>query len=115
MGSEMCIRDRFFTNRTVYRANDWRRAKLDGMALLLKSCLQADTKESLRVFGGEKELPALIALIPEDVKFTVTPSADGGGTIDLVIGKVEARDLIPRLAGKGATRITTSPVGILYE
>jgi ATP phosphoribosyltransferase len=106
---------RFFTNRTVYRQNDWRRAKLDGIALLLKSCLQADTKESLRVFGGPFELPLLIELIPADVKFTVTPSADGGGTIDLVISKVEARDLIPRLAGKGATRITTSPVGILYE
>jgi len=106
---------RFFTNRTVYRQNDWRRAKLDGIALLLKSCLQADTKESLRVFGGPNELPTLIELMPADVKFTVTPSADGGGTIDLVISKVEARDLIPRLAGKGATRITTSPVGILYE
>lgn len=106
---------RFFTNRTVYRQNDWRRAKLDGIALLLKSCLQADTKESLRVFGGPNELPSLIELMPADVKFTVTPSADGGGTIDLVISKVEARDLIPRLAGKGATRITTSPVGILYE
>ena len=82
---------------------------------LLKSCLQADTKESLRVFGGPNELPSLIELIPADVKFTVTPSADGGGTIDLVISKVEARDLIPKLAGKGATRITTSPVGILYE
>ncbi|HEY3742639.1 MAG TPA: ATP phosphoribosyltransferase [Bryobacteraceae bacterium] len=106
---------RFFTNRKVYRQNDWRRAKLDGIALLLKSCLQADTKESLRVFGGPTELPELVALIPPDVRFTVTPSADGGGTIDLVIGKVEARDLIPKLAGKGATRITTSPVGILYE
>ena len=106
---------RFFTNRAMYRQNDWRRAKLDGIALLLKSCLQADTKESLRVFGGPNELPELIALIPADVKCTVTPSADGGGTIDLVISKVEARDLIPRLAGKGATRITTSPVGILYE
>ena len=106
---------RFFANRSMYRLNDWRRPKLDGIALLLKSCLQADTKESLRVFGGPAELPSLIELIPADVKFTVTPSADGGGTIDLVISKVEARDLIPRLAGKGATRITTSPVGILYE
>lgn len=106
---------RFFANRSLYRQNDWRRTKLDGIALLLKSCLQADTKESLRVFGGPNELPVLIELMPADVKFTVTPSADGGGTIDLVIGKVEARDLIPRLAGKGATRITTSPVGILYE
>lgn len=106
---------RFFANRAMYRENDWRRAKLDGIALLLKSCLQADTKESLRVFGGPSELADLIALIPADVKATVTPSADGGGTIDLVISKVEARDLIPKLAGKGATRITTSPVGILYE
>ena len=106
---------RFFANRSLYRQNDWRRTKLDGIALLLKSCLQADTKESLRVFGGPNELPVLIELMPADVKFTVTPSADGGGTIDLVIGKVESRDLIPKLAGKGATRITTSPVGILYE
>ena len=106
---------RFFANRGLYRQNDWKRAKLDGMALLLKACLQADTKESLRVFGGPNELRELVALIPAEVKYTVTPSADGGGTIDLVICKVEARDLIPRLAGKGATRITTSPVGILYE
>lgn len=106
---------RFFANRSVYRENDWRRRKLDGIALMLKACLQADTKEGLRIVGGPKELPELIALMPADSKFTVTPSADGGGIIDLVIGKVEARDLIPALAGKGALRITTSAVGILYE
>jgi ATP phosphoribosyltransferase len=106
---------RFFANRSLYRQNDWRKAKLDGIALLLKACLQADTKESLRVVGGAKELPVLIGLIPKDLKYTVSTSADGGGIIDLVIGKIEARDLIPQLAGHGASRITTSPVGILYE
>ena len=106
---------RFFANRELYRQNDWRKTKLDGIALLLKACLQADTKESLRIVGGAKELAGLIALLPQDLKYTVSTSADGGGIIDLVISKVEARDLIPKLAEQGASRITTSPVGILYE
>ncbi len=106
---------RFFASKKVYMRNDWRRAKLDSIAMLLESCLRADTKESLRVIAGPTELAALVALIPAQEKYTVSPAADGGGIIDMVITKIDARDLIPRLAKAGATRITTSPVGILYE
>lgn len=106
---------RFFASKEVYRQNDWRRVKLDSMAMLLESCLRADTKESLRVVAGPDELQTLVGLIPEEVKFTVSPAADGGGIIDMVITKIDARDVIPKLARAGARRITTSPVGILYE
>ena len=106
---------RFFASKKVYQQNDWRRAKLDSIAMLLESCLRADTKESLRVVAGAAEMATLVALIPAEVKHTVSPAADGGGIIDMVITKIDARDLIPKLAKAGAQRITTSPVGILYE
>ena len=106
---------RFFASKEVDRQNDWRRAKLDSIAMLLESCLRADTKESLRVVAGPNELQPLTALIPAEVKYTVSPAAEGGGIIDMVITKLDARELIPKLARAGAHRITTSPVGILYE
>ncbi|BDC51989.1 ATP phosphoribosyltransferase [Bryobacterales bacterium F-183] len=106
---------RFFARKSVYAANDWRRAKLDSIALLLEACLRADTKESMRVIAGPNELEVLMKLIPAEVKCTVSPAKDGGGIIDMVLTKLEARDLIPKLAKAGADRITTNPVGILYE
>lgn len=106
---------RFFASKRVLRESEWKRTKLEGIALLLKSCLSADTKESLRVVAGPHDLGKLTSLIPATARYTVSPSADGGGIIDLVITKTDARDLIPKLARSGAQRITTSPVGILYE
>ncbi len=106
---------RFFASKRVFLQNDWRRTKLESIAMLLESCLRADTKESMHVIAGPNELQALLALIPAEVKPTVAPAADGGAIIDMVITKLEARDLIPKLAKAGAYRITTSPVGILYE
>jgi ATP phosphoribosyltransferase len=106
---------RFFANREAYRRIGWKRTKLDAISLLLKSCLQAEVKETVRVVAGATELPILEALIPSDASYTVSQSQDGNGIIDIVILKAAARDLIPRLARNGACRITTSPVGILYE
>ena len=106
---------RFFANKEAYRKNGWKRTKLDGISLLLTSCLQAEVKESVRVVAGVDDLPILEPLIPSDASYTVSHSQDGNGIIDVVIQKSAARELIPRLARNGALRITTSPVGILYE
>ena len=106
---------RFFANRETYKHNGWKRTKLDAISLLLTSCLQAEVKDSVRVVAGPAELRILEALIPSDASYTVSHSHDGNGIIDVVIQKTAARDLIPRLARNGAHRITTSPVGILYE
>jgi ATP phosphoribosyltransferase len=106
---------RFFANRELYRTSEWAKQKLDGMALMLKSCLVADTKELLRVVGREAQLPALLAVVPAELKCTVSHGTDGEAILDLVISKTEARDLVPAFARAGATRITTGPVGILYE
>jgi ATP phosphoribosyltransferase len=106
---------RFFANREVYRKRGWKRTKLEAMSLLLTSCLQADVKESVRVVARAEELRVLEALIPSDASYTVSHSQDGNGIIDVVVLKSAARELIPRLARNGASRITTSPVGILFE
>jgi ATP phosphoribosyltransferase len=106
---------RFFANKRAYKGTPWKKAKLDGMALLLTSCLQADTKESVRVVAAPSLIRTLTALIPSDASFTVANSQDGDGIIDIVAQKTIARELIPRLARNGATRITANPLGILYE
>ena len=106
---------RFFANREAYRRKGWKRTKLDAISLLLKSCLQAEVKDTVRIVAGPRELPILEALIPSDASYTVSHSLDGSGIIDVVIQKSDARELIPRLARNGAFRITTSPVGMLYK
>jgi ATP phosphoribosyltransferase len=106
---------RFFANKEVYRQRGWKRTKLDAISLLLTSCLQAEVKESVRVVTAAAELPILEALIPSDASYTVSHSQNGNGIIEIIIQKAAVRDLLPRLARNGASRITTSPVGILFE
>jgi ATP phosphoribosyltransferase len=51
----------FFANKEVYQKTGWKRTKLDSIALLLKSCLAADAKVSVRVHSPLPEANVLEA------------------------------------------------------
>jgi len=55
------------------------------------------------------------AVNPSDASYPVSHSQSGDGIIEIFVQKASVRDLLPRLARNAASRITTSPVGILYE
>lgn len=105
----------FFANKDAYRRDEWKRNKLDAIALLLKSCLEADVKVSVRVVAPMDRIDTLSALIPKDAGFTVTAGQNGSQIIDIVVEKQRSRDLVPVLARNGATTISVTPIGMLFE
>lgn len=105
----------FFANKEVFRTDEWKRQKLEGIALLLRSCLEADTKVSIHVEVSNGAADTLKALLPEGVKSSIWQGDDGQMLLNIIVGKEDSRELIPSLARNGATRIQVSNLGLLYE
>jgi ATP phosphoribosyltransferase len=105
----------FFANKENYKKDEWKRNKLDAIALLLKACLAADHKVPIRVVVSNEEVSTLSALIPGDVSFTVFSGDNGSKLIDIIVEKEKARDLIPLLARHGHAKISVGSFGMFYE
>lgn len=105
----------FFANKQVFRGDAWKRRKLEAVALLLKSCLEADVKVTVRVVAPTERIAALAQLIPTEAGVTITPGLNGSQVLDIVIEKQQSRDLIPELARHGARTISVAPIGMLFE
>jgi ATP phosphoribosyltransferase len=105
----------FFANKDVYRNDEWKGNKLDGIAVLLKSCLAADTKVSVHVHASCGDVEVLKALIPSQASFSVWNGHNEDMLIEVILEKSSARDLIPVLARNGARRISVASIDMLYE
>lgn len=105
----------FFANKRTYKNDEWKRTKLDGIALLLKSCLAADAKVSIHIQAPKGSLEAVRNVIPTDANISVWEGQNGENMIEIVVDKGASRDLVPALAREGAQRISVVSLGMLYE
>jgi ATP phosphoribosyltransferase len=103
-----------FACKDIYKDDAWKREKLDGIALLLMSCLQADTKVRVQLHAPEECLAAVMELLEENGNYSIWRGSDNSVLADIVLDKEKARDLIPALVRSGATRVSSSPLGMLY-
>ena len=98
----------FFANKDVYHKAGWKRTKLDNIALLLKSCLAADAKVSVRVYAPLAEAEVLEALIPSAVGYSIWNGKKDEVLFELIVDKAAARELVPVFARNGAAKITVA-------
>ncbi len=105
----------FLANKDTYRHNDEKRSKMEGIAILLKSCLLAETKVGIQVQASSECSETLISLIPDDASFSVLQGQNGDVLIEIISEKDASRGLIPVLARSGAKRISVAPIGLLYN
>ena len=105
----------FFANKDVYQKDGWKHTKLDGIALLLKSCLAADTRVSLRVNAPSSDAAILEALIPSDIRYSIWSGKNEELLFELIVDKSAARDLTPVFARNGAAKITAVALDMLCE
>jgi len=106
---------KFFANKEVYRKDEWKRTKLEGLVVLLSSCLMADTKVVIDVEVARDNAQVVQALIPSQAKFSAWESQGGHILIHIIMDRTLSRDIIPLFARKGVNRITVSSLGMLYE
>jgi len=105
---------RFFANKDIYRNDEWKQNKLDGIALLLKSCLAAETKVCIHVQTSNTDSKILEALIPSNASFVVLDNSSDK-LIEIITEKDTSRDLLPILVRNSAKRISVLTLGMLYE
>lgn len=96
---------KFFCAKETW-ADEWKRAKLEKIALLLKAALDAADKVLLKLNVGEANLEAVKALLPALHAPTVSPLAETGWyAIETVVDESVVREIIPALKENGAEGI----------
>ena len=90
---------------------DWKREKIQQIALLLAGALRAEAQVGLKMNVAKDKLQEVIALVPAITAPTVSPLY---GTewfaVESVIAEATVRDLIPKLLKAGAVGIIEYPL-----
>jgi ATP phosphoribosyltransferase len=105
----------FIANKNSYRDN-WKKAKMEQIALLLKGAISAEEKVGLKMNVRKQNLRKVIQKLPALRKPTISSlSEDGWVAIETVIDEKVVRVLIPELKKAGAQGIIEYPLNkVIY-
>lgn len=114
------IVDELFKSTTKLIANpeawqdDWKRGKIENIALLLQGALAAEEKVGLKLNVEVSRLDGVLAVLPALKRPTISPLASNDGeewvAVEAIVGKTQVRDLIPKLKAAGAQGIIEYPL-----
>ena len=115
--NKLRIIDTLLTSSTRFVANhramaiDWKRQKIENMALLLKGAIDAREKVGLKMNVPRGALEAVTAVLPAEKSPTVSNLHDPDWVaVEVVIEEKIERELVPQLKRAGATGIITYPL-----
>ncbi len=101
---------RLIANKQAWE-NEWKRTKIESIALLLKGAIEASYKVGLKMNVPESGLRAILDLLPAEKSPTVSKLAEPGwSAVEVILEDTQERDLIPQLKRAGATGIITYPL-----
>ena len=105
----------FIANKESYK-DDFKREKMEQIALLLKGAIAAQGKVGLKMNVRKKDLKPVIALLPALKKPTISGLAgEGWFAIETIIDEKIVRRLIPELRKAGAQGIIEYPLNkVIY-
>src|SRR5438874_1262016 len=91
--------------------DDWKREKIETLALLLKGALEAEAKVGLKMNIAEKNLANLLQSLPALRNPTISNlSLKGWVAVETIIDEHVVRELIPQLKAAGAEGIIEYPL-----
>ncbi len=97
-------------------ADEWKRAKVEKLAVLLQGALRARDMVGLKMNVAEDKLENVLSCLPSLQKPTVSQlSSDGWVAIEIVTHEREVRDLIPELKELGAKGIIEYPLNKVID
>lgn len=100
----------FIANKKSYRDN-WKKSKIEQIALLLNGAITAEGKVGLKMNVREDNLKKVIVLLPALKQPTISGlSEDGWFAIETIIDEKVVRNLIPGLKKAGAEGIIEYPL-----
>ncbi len=101
---------RLIANHDSWR-NQWKRQKIENLALLLKGALEAEAKVGVKMNIAEKNLAKLLQTLPALRNPTVSSlSLPGWVAVETIIDEHIVRELIPQLKAAGAEGIIEYPL-----
>jgi ATP phosphoribosyltransferase len=111
------IIDTIITSTTQLIANknswvdDWKRKKIEEIALLLEGAINAESKVGLKMNVEESNLETILRILPAMRNPTVSElSQKGWYAIETIVDEKVVRDLIPKLRELGAEGIIEYPL-----
>ena len=112
----LCISTtRFIANHNAMKS-DFKRHKIENLAMLLKGVMLAKGKCGLMLNTRKADLEAILKLLPALEKPTVSPLSDPEWVaVNTIISEVAARELIPELKRAGAQGIVEFPLNKIIE
>ena len=94
----------------------WKVAKLENIALMLRSCLAAEGKVGLMLNAHREDLDAVTALLPALQTPTVSRLSDEGWiALNTIIDETAVRWLIPKLKAAGARGIVEYAINKIID
>ena len=91
--------------------DEWKRTKLDNLALLLKAAIEAQGRVGIMLNVRKADLDAVLALLPALQQPTISPLSDASWVaLNTIIEERTVRDLIPRLKAARAQGIVEYPL-----
>jgi ATP phosphoribosyltransferase len=101
---------RFIANKDAW-AVDWKRQKMENIAMLLTGAIAARAKVGLKLNVPEPSLEEILRLLPSEKSPTVSRLADSTWVaVEVILEEKQERELIPQLRRAGATGIITYPL-----
>ncbi|HVL38007.1 MAG TPA: ATP phosphoribosyltransferase [Fimbriimonadaceae bacterium] len=106
---------RFVCSREVW-SDEWKRAKLEGMQILLEGAMNASRLVGLKMNVPRARQSEILALLPSLQNPTLSPLADAEWlAAEVILSEREVRELIPGLKRAGATGLVEYPLNkVIY-
>lgn len=106
---------RLIANRESY-ADDWKRHKLDTIALMLSSCLAADGRVGLMMNVRRHDLEQVLNQLPALQQPTVAPLSDPDWfAVSTILEESTVRTIVPALKDAGARGIVEYPINKIID
>jgi ATP phosphoribosyltransferase len=106
---------RFIANQAAYD-DPRKRQKLDNLALMLRSCLNAEGKVGLMMNVLRADLPKILSLLPALQKPTISALSDPDWVdVNTILDESVVRNIIPRLKTAGARGIVEYPISKIID
>jgi len=103
----------FYSGQDAYK-DDWKKAKMDSIVLMLRAALEARDKVGLKMNLPEKNLSNVLESLPSLRRPTISQLAEEGWVaVETVIEESVARQIIPTLKELGAEGIIEYPLNKL--
>ena len=104
---------RFISNPTAWK-DDWKREKMENIAMLLKGALAAEGMVGLKLNVEKSHLDAVLKILPAMKKPTISQlSEPGWSALEVIIEEKTVKRLLPQLKRAGAEGIIEYPLNKL--